>query len=474
MDSENLKNQKGNIQFYWITILIGMPIFFIMYRILNFNGLYGQDAHEYYRYSLALANFLTGGPDTEPFFWPVLYPAIGAILSIVFPNILSLQILSLLSGAWTYINFCRILNLLYPEGTMRQRYAFLYLFCSPFFIRAFSIGMSDILAMAFLTASWLRYLEWNSRKEMHLLLISICFGLFAIQTRYVSIILLIPIIPGILTTIKERSTNSLIILFGIILAITPSIIFRSFDFESIISHPWLSTWNPLNLFKHSFETPEGIFNYTFLNIAYILAVIFHPGFMFSGLILLIFNFKTNLSKLKWWILSLGLYLIFLGGIPFQNLRFLLLAFPIVLILFYPGYEEMMRKVIFKRYKIILFVLFILIQFALAIRAIEPLYLYQQEEIAISNELKKYPNSTIYCFGINGALKTYDVPQEVINLWSVTNPLLPSGALFLYNQVRFEKQYKITPPGKIYQKMRGQGRLMYIKTLPNGWQLYRIR
>ena len=96
MDSENLKNQKGNIQFYWITILIGMPIFFIMYRILNFNGLYGQDAHEYYRYSLALANFLTGGPDTEPFFWPVLYPAIGAILSIVFPNILSLQILSLL------------------------------------------------------------------------------------------------------------------------------------------------------------------------------------------------------------------------------------------------------------------------------------------------------------------------------------------------------------------------------------------
>jgi hypothetical protein len=474
LESEKLKAQKGNIQFFWITILIGMPIFFLIYRVLNFNGLYGQDAHEYYRYSLALANFLTGGPEPGAFFWPVIYPAAGALLSIVFPDILSLQILSLLSGAWTYINFCRILNLMYPKGTMRQRYTFLYLFCSPFFIRAFSIGMSDILAMAFLTASWLKYLEWNSRKEMHLLLISICFGLFAVQTRYVSIILLIPIIPGILTTIKERTTNSLIILFGIIIAITPSIIFRSIDIESIISHPWISTWNPLNIFNCKFETLEGTFNYTFPNIAYVLAVIFHPGFMFTGIILVLYNLKNNFLKFKWWVITLIIYLIFLAGIPFQNLRFLLLGFPIVLILFYQGYEDMMRKVIFKRYKIILFISFILIQFVLAIRAIEPLYIYQQEEIAISNEIKKYPNSTIYCFGINGALKTYDVTQDVINLWNVSNPLLPSGALFLYNQVRFEKQYKITPPGKIYQKMRGQGRLMYIKTLPNGWQLYRIR
>lgn len=451
-----------------------MPIFFLIYRTLNFNGLYGQDAHEYYRYTLALANFLTGGPEAGTFFWPVLYPAAGAILSIVFPNILSLQILSLLSGAWTYINFCRILNLMYPKGTMRQRYAFLYLFCSPFFIRAFSIGMSDILAMAFLTASWLKYLEWNSRREMHLMLISICFGLFAVQTRYVSIILLIPLVPGILSIIKERSTNILIIVFGIILALTPSIIFRSTDLEDIASHPWVSSWNPLNIFKHSFITQEGTFNYTFPNIAYVLAVIFHPGFMFTGIILMYFNFKTNFIKFKWWIIALGVYLIFLAGIPFQNLRFLLLAFPIVLLLLYPGYEEMMRKVIFKRYKIILFALVIVIQLALAARAIEPLYIYQQEEIAVSNEIKKYPNSTIYCFGINGALKTYDVQQEVINLWNVSNPLLPSGALFLYNQVRFEKQYKITPPGKIYQKMRGQGRLMYLKTLPNGWQLYRIR
>jgi hypothetical protein len=451
-----------------------MPIFFLIYRVLNFNGLYGQDAHEYYRYTLVLANFLTGGPEPGAFFWPVLYPAAGALLSIVLPNILSLQILSLLSGAWTYINFCRILNLMYPKGTMRQRYAFLYLFCSPFFIRAFSIGMSDILAMAFLTASWLKYLEWNSRRELYLLLISICFGLFAVQTRYVSIILLIPLIPGILSILKERSTNILIIVFGIIIALTPSIIFRSIDFETIVSHPWVLSWNPLNIFKHAFTTQEGTFNYTFPNIAYVLAVIFHPGFMFTGLILLYFNFKTEFRKLNWWIISLGIYLVFLAGIPFQNLRFLLLAFPIVLLLLYPGYEEMMRKVIFKRYKIILFVLFILIQFALASRAIEPLYIYQQEEIAISNEIKKYPNTTIYCFGINGALKTYDVQQEVINLWNVSNPLLPSGALFLYNQLRFEKQYKITPPGKIYQKMRGQGRLMYLKTLPNGWQLYRIR
>ncbi|MCW8823527.1 MAG: hypothetical protein OQK63_05540, partial [Ignavibacteriaceae bacterium] len=73
-------------------------IFLVLLIFFKFNGLYGQDSHEYYRYSKDIIKFLTGGPLPANFHWPVLYPLFGAILSFVIPDpLLCLQLISFVS-----------------------------------------------------------------------------------------------------------------------------------------------------------------------------------------------------------------------------------------------------------------------------------------------------------------------------------------------------------------------------------------
>ena len=141
---------------------------------------------------------------------------------------------------------------------------------------------------------------------------------------------------------------------------------------------------------------------------------------------------------------------------------------------YPGYEEMMRTIKRKKQKLALFFIATAIQLFIAIKAIIPIYYTQQEEIAIAKELKTRPESTLYTFNISSALKNYEIPQDIINIWNLKNPLISGGSLFLYNPIRFQEQFKYTDPDKIYRNLKQETRLMYIKTLPNGWELYRIR
>jgi hypothetical protein len=59
------------------------------------------------------------------------------------------------------------------------------------------------------------------------------------------------------------------------------------------------------------------------------------------------------------------------------------------------------------------------------------------------------------------------------MWSTSYPLFNTGDLMLYNRTRFDQQYSDADPVKAFHRLRGSGRLMYIRSLPNGWELYRI-
>ena len=116
-------------QFYWLSVLLFLSIALLACRLFGFNGLYGQDSHEYLRYAKAIKLYLNGGSDAGNFFWPVVYPFVGALLSFIVPIKISLQVVSIFSAAVCYVYFGKSLNLLYPEGTQRQRFAFVCLLC---------------------------------------------------------------------------------------------------------------------------------------------------------------------------------------------------------------------------------------------------------------------------------------------------------------------------------------------------------
>lgn len=325
-----------------------------------------------------------------------------------------------------------------------------------------------------MTASWLKLLQWQQRRESHLLLLSLSFGVLAIQTGVNSIMLLLPLIPEIIAAIRKRYTIGLILLAGTIITITPGIFFHAFDIKDIFHYTWISNWSPMNYFKSSFSTSDGQFSYTLPNIFYIFTVVLHPLFIFTGIFILYFNINKQGGLPKIWNYAGIAYLLLIAGLPLQNMRLLFPIFPLLMIQMYPGYEEMMRRVRRKKQKLALFFIATAIQLFIAIKVILPIYYNQQEELSIAKELKTRPESTLYTFNIGSALKNYDVPQEIINTWNLKHPLISGGSLFLYNPIRFQEQFRNTDPDKIYRNLKQETRLMYIKTLPNGWELYRIR
>ncbi|CAN5584139.1 hypothetical protein BH11BAC2_BH11BAC2_09030 [soil metagenome] len=473
MEDPNLKD-RSTWRFYWLPVILMIPLIWIICRLTGFNGLYGQDSHEYLRYSKAIASFLTGGTEPGSFFWPVGYPVITAFVSFLVPDILSLQFVSLISAAVCFIFFCKTLKLLYPEGTQRQRYAIFLLFCSPFFIRAAITGMSDMLCCAFLSIFFYYLLIFDRKQEGPALLLAVFAGIMAIQTRYIAGVFLLPLIPACIPFLKKQFSLLLIAAAIGIFTFSPSFFLRAQENFAFLHHPWVKNWSLLYLFQFSFNTQEGAFSYTFPNILYVLALIFHPGFCFPAGLLLFFSFKRKSPVPKWWIVSLILFLVYLAGIPFQNMRFLLPGLPLLLLFLYPGFEVASSYIKNRTSKLIILTVIFGIQMGLTYRAIRPFYQYQQEEYIVASELKHQPNRTLYTFSIDGALHTYSVQQEIVNIWNNPDAIMESESLFLYNPNRFNRQYKDTPPGKIYRKLRVEGRLISLKSLPNGWELYRIR
>ena len=84
-----------------ILVLLTARVFF------RIDGLYGQDAYEYLRFTKSITEFWHGGVHPYDFFWPIVYPFIGSIFTFVFQDdALSLQLVSIfsLTGCLIYLS----------------------------------------------------------------------------------------------------------------------------------------------------------------------------------------------------------------------------------------------------------------------------------------------------------------------------------------------------------------------------------
>lgn len=471
----NVQQQhRTNLQFNWLVVLLLLPLSFAAGIWLHFNGLYGQEPHEIQRYMQSLFNYLSGGEAPPAQNIPIVFPLAGAIVHLFIPAEYCLQFVNLVAAAICYISFCRLLNQMYPEGTQRQRFAFLILFLSPFFFRAAVTGLADMLSMSFVIYALLECWKWNRTLSSQSLILSITAGILAVQTRYSTGLLLIPLLPMIWTSLRSRLSLFLLIVFTILIALTPSILLKGQDGLEILLHPWLLEWSPLNLFKSTFSQSGHQVTYTLPNIIYLLSLLLHPGFCIIGIIFIAYTIRAEIALPHSWSFGVALFLFFIGGLPVQDLRLLMPAFPIALLALYPSYESLIFKFRTRNQRVVVYLMAIAIQLALLYKVIQPVYQYQQEELIIANALKKMPPATLNTFAIDGALRSYNVPQEVINMWSTSYPFFNNGDLILYNRVRFDEQFMDAEPVRIFHRLRNNGRLVFLKSFPNGWELYRIK
>ncbi|MBK9399844.1 MAG: hypothetical protein IPN36_02985 [Bacteroidetes bacterium] len=465
---------KDNLQFNWVVVFLLLPVLFIVSYWKQFNGLYGSESHENYRIMQGLFTFLSGGAAQPSYHSPILFPLAGAIVSLIIPKLFALQFVSIASAGVCYISFCRLLNQIYPEGTQRQRYAFLILFLSPFYLKAAIVGLADMLSMAFLMIALLESYKWRTSRSSQSMLFATCAAVLAVQTRYATFLLLLPVLPMIWTAVSKRFSILLICIFAIIITYTPSIFFKGQEGLNLLLHPWLKEWSALNLFSSTFELNGNPEQYTLPNIAFVISTLLHPGYCLIGLLFIIVSLRLKFRLPLSWVISHFLFLLFIAGLPAQNLRYLLPAFPIALLAFYPAYELIIFKFRTRNQRVAVYVVAVAIQILLAIKVITPVIKYQQEEYVIAASLKLKPVTTLNTYAIDPALRTYEIPQEVVNMWSTPDMLYMNGDLLLFNKTRFKSEDKNFVPYKSYVTLRNQGRLMFLNSYPNGWELYRIK
>ena len=272
-----------------------------------------------------------------------MYPLISSVFGLLLNSKLVLVLISFLSFLGIIILIRRVLRVLFAnienENTLNL-FVFITLVLSPYFFRASLVGMSDMLACFFVVASFYGLLNYNSLKLTKWAIWTAGFAIAAVMTRYVSALLILPMaIQFIYALLKNRNWKALfisILVVGII--VLPHLIIRGAGSMAFLSHSFLTSWSPSNFFQSQFATSEGTMSHAYPNFLIGLSPFFHPGYLLIGLGCLIFVRFKNLSKSQWYLVAMiVLYLVFVGGMSVQNMRFFIIVFPFCTMLFYPAF-----------------------------------------------------------------------------------------------------------------------------------------
>lgn len=332
--------------FLLFLIALAIRIFFILRN--QFDGLYGQDSYAYYDYALALSSSVMHGTVLPPFFWPIGFPALVALATlIVGPSPVAGQAVSLVTGSLVAPLGFLITRQVATEGAsasnsrsvgIRDVASFttgLILATGGQLVQSSVVVMSDAAALFWTTFSayvLLRYLQ--GYRERWLMLAAIALSM-AIVTRWVyaglipvwGLVLLFEHVRGraIRLPIRPLATACLM---GVVV-LSPQLVLSSTDPAPVLGHSWLVGWNPLNALSQTIDNVDGHFAYALPVGVFYAQTGFHPGYISPVLTILLLagayavarqanRFPTGaVLLLGWVVIEYG----FVAGIPYENFRF---------------------------------------------------------------------------------------------------------------------------------------------------------
>jgi len=335
----------------------------------RFDGLYGQDAFEYFKYGRELWQAQGRVPLPGRVYWPLGYPYLMA-LSFLVTGVRPLggQWVSLLAGsAVVPLTVLLARDLLVRSGlerTAAQRAGLvagvLVLVCGQL-VQSSLVVMSDAPGVFWATLSAWALVRAEGTRRPPWLVLAACALAVAVMTRWENGLL---ILPWSLYWLFDERCNSVerqgiaplphasrstfyvpvaVALAAAGLVFAPQAVQSVADPGSSVGHAWLQGWNPANALLRDFVNADGIFHYRWPVALEYAQPAFHPFFLFP-----IF---TPALLVGLWVLWRGvtvwrrlagaaLLLIgwplaqyaFLAGIPYENARFGLAFFPPLAIL----------------------------------------------------------------------------------------------------------------------------------------------
>ncbi|MGX7667208.1 ArnT family glycosyltransferase [Flavobacterium pedocola] len=460
---------------YWY-YLVPLLCWTVVYFAFSFDGLYGQDAYEYLRYTEALKTYFENETPPGDYFWGVYYPILGSMLSFILPSTaLSLQLIAVGSLMVSGIYLKKIIQLIYKKESVGL-IPVLFFTLSPIVLVHSVLAMSDMLACCFTTLAVYQLLHCIEKAEARSFILGSIFVALAMLTRYASIVILLPFC--LVAFYQMVSLKKFwVLLFSVVLTAliaVPHLVIRSQNSLQFLSHQWLQNWEFYHLFQSGFTTVDGSMQYRFINLIYIFFSFYHPVFLVFGLLLLGFLLKKRIYSFtkyqKLLLVAIVLYALFLGGIPFQNKRFLLLSFPLVIALLFPLIEPVLLQ--FKNQKAVVF-LVVLTQLSIGTYYGNSFYQRNQLEQNIAKEMKPYEHNTLYAFDIDIALKGRQLHFNYKSIWKEKLHEFDKNALLLVNEKQLEKQWKDKNPLLNWNALQKQYELEKINAFEGDFNLYRI-
>jgi len=450
---------------------------FLLRLSSGFNGLYGQDSHEYLRFTKSLVHSIKTGIHPGDFFWPVNYPLDAALLSfIVGDEAIAAQLITAFSAIATIWIVATYLETFLEQQNNLLLYLILFMMLSPFFLQSSLLVMSDMLATAFVASTILiaRYLDEQPKSSGFLLMLFL--AACAVTTRYaVAPLIVYPILRH--WRIPFSSFQPALLLKSAVVGIAPFIphlVLRRGNSTGFLSHQWLVNWSPLNFFRNEYQTVEGFAVHKLPNILHAFSSFYHPGFIFCGIIIVFFIKRDDIKRFTLPLISIGLYLIFLAGIPYQNIRYLLPAFPLALIVLYPAFQRAFQLIRPKGLQYGLIAIIIALQLFLITRYSHPIRQANALEQNIAATIKAYPaDMPIYAFGVAQSLPSYSVENEIINIYYEPLESAATPSLLLFNPSRYEHQWRDQNPMNNWNLLNRKYTVKTMKDFGGGWYLYQV-
>ena len=467
--------------------LLLLSVLLLIALISHFNGLYGQDAHEYLRLSRTLNNYFKSGEALPHSYFPILFPFIGlAITKIIQNDIVSLQIVSMISLVLSFFYVKKLAQLIFEERRFLNAYLVCFLFLSPYVFRFALLSMSDMLCMFFVIACTYHTIRFSILYRLKDAGASAFFMTCAIETRYaVVIMLLFPAFILMRSIVRKKNwrAGSLALLMAAVpVSIDLLIRQRLFFFDLSTGKLLIDyasnayAWSPLNFFRNVFVNPDGNQHYDFWNIVTLTFSIIHPGFFFPGLLVLFFVSRKDLSSpaTKMLVTMIIVYGLFLSGLNYQNNRYLLQSFPFVIVLFYPSFIRIAERFLTaSKIRTAFFIIVILIQQALFWYSFQSVYQMNQTEQEIASSLQAYSNRTVYTCSITGALNSYRVSSPITDMYFEQVSAAKPNSLLLFNYNQFSEHFKNQLPMINWKFLNEHYRLEILRSYPKGWSLYSI-
>lgn len=457
--------------------LLLLPLLlFATTRYMGFDGLYGMDSFEYFRYSKEVNNYILGGGHPGAFFWTAGYPLVTAILGLLLPISLAGQVVSLLSLYGIFYFSWRIVKLIYTSET-GIAYLLISLLLAPYLLRNGVQFMSDLLAVFCLVATTFYGFLFIKNQTYTALIWCSFFAAFACFVRLGTGISIIPLFIAVaIMGVKHFKPTYLMALIPLIAVYSLHYLF-AVD-TNLGTHHFIDEWSFSNFFESSFSSnaTHNLASHSnpFPNIIYYFGLYFYPGFFFLNGIFLLYWIKIKKTFRVYECVLIASTLItslFLAGVTYQGDRYLFPAYPMLVILLLPAFNQLFAKL--KSFKSVVIIFLIIVQLGLSARAIYPTFERNRLEKEIVEELSSYQNATLYIFEMDLALQQRGLNFEYKNLWEKEYQNFETGYV-LFNLSKFELSFAGKPPMNNWEKLSNNYELKKLKTFKNGWKLYEIQ